>query len=78
MANFSAIVLKLVKCRAVANAAEQFVKRVPEGTWCVVPAQGAKRRVKLAERGMSQMRFAYIAQLEVLQVPQCNVQLAQL
>jgi len=70
------MVLKLIKRCPVANAAEQFVKRVPEWTWRVVPAQSAKRRIKLAERGMSEMRFGCIAQFEVIQVAQCNVQLA--
>src|SRR5882757_3083828 len=72
------MVLKLVERRPMANAAEQFVQRVPERTWCVVAAQSAKRRVQLAESGMGQTRFGRIAQFEVMQVAQSDVELAQL
>ena len=78
MANFSAMVLKLVKRSPVANATEQFVKGVPEGTWRVVPAQSAERRVKLAECWMREMRFRCVAHFEMIQMTQCNVKLAKL
>lgn len=44
----------------------------------VVPAQRAKRRVELAKRGMRQMRFFRISQLEVMKVAEHKVKLAQL
>ena len=44
----------------------------------VVPAQRAKRRVELAKRGMRQMRFFRISQLEVMKVAERKVKLAQL